>query len=441
MKVQSKSRIPCFAAFAVLTLLISGGLAPAQAQRSDADALRAVQSMRERGEPAAKAAEELRRSYSYSDLAAAQTLRDGGYDAGSAAVALQAEYRSGGYVLYEILRKADYSHTDVVSALYRAGERVAMDCIDPQGYGVPCGNFGVGNNEPAMGQVTWTPMEQGEVDGLLKIENTNIPEVEVTIGNTTLEIEQASSSQVMARLPSAPISGALALVRVSDGVVGELDPSYEVEVDWAAIGLAATDAAAGQVNRWLKGAKILEEKCEVVGPSAIGLPGVLATDKGFDGAIAQSMIEAGAPAEVAQALAAAFEDAWTEWADNVMIPKLPFYPAFAAWPGESAAPMLNVPFPLTALADPANTKVGEMAATALGERIDNAIVSTSTAMQTALESFATALGDRFSTMLESKTVQSVFGWGPIPTYIPPYSVVGPVVGHCAGVGVLLGPRF
>ena len=39
---------------------------------------------------------------------------------------------------------------------------------------------------------------------------------------------------------------------------------------------------------------------------------------------------------------------WKKWQDKVMIPGLPFYPAFAAFPLAKAPPMPNIPFPLIA---------------------------------------------------------------------------------------------
>src|SRR6185503_21239842 len=47
---------------------------------------------------------------------------------------------------------------------------------------------------------------------------------------------------------------------------------------------------------------------------------------------------------VAKGVSKCFKD----WQDKVMVPGLPWYPAFAAFPGPMAPPMPNIPMPLIA---------------------------------------------------------------------------------------------
>lgn len=51
-----------------------------------------------------------------------------------------------------------------------------------------------------------------------------------------------------------------------------------------------------------------------------------------------------------EAVGAGMEKQWSALARSVTVPGLPWYPAFAAYPGTEAGPMANLPAPFTALA-------------------------------------------------------------------------------------------
>lgn len=86
------------------------------------------------------------------------------------------------------------------------------------------------------------------------------------------------------------------------------------------------------------------------GPTALGSPGCLAgpslaptirsaPDVGTASGLEEEIVDA-----VADGVSAAF----AAWQGAVTVPGLPWYPAFAAWPGPMAPPTPNVPHPLIA---------------------------------------------------------------------------------------------
>ena len=115
-----------------------------------------------------------------------------------------------------------------------------------------------------------------------------------------------------------------------------------------------------------------------------------------------------------------------------MIPGLPFYPAFGAFPGPTAPPMPNVPFPLTAMT---SNGVTAMTPSKLSRKVLANIgkVAKSQKVKSAVNVFATEVGGRFALCLGSCMLMNVMGSGPIPTFAPPNAPVGPVVnGTCRG---------
>jgi len=101
------------------------------------------------------------------------------------------------------------------------------------------------------------------------------------------------------------------------------------------------------------------------------------------------------------------------------------YPAFAAFPGPMAPPTPNIPLPLITLSSP-----GEAALSA--EALKGMMVSylADPAANHAMDLFD-ALSKAFNTLFQvfkaSTMVQNVLGMGPIPTFVPPFVPVGPVL--------------
>ena len=139
----------------------------------------------------------------------------------------------------------------------------------------------------------------------------------------------------------------------------------------------------------------------------------------------------GTPEEIrlSTAIATAFGMTFLTWQTTVSIPALPMYPAFAAYPAPVAPPIPNVPFPLVTLssAPAVMDSLGALMTAMYGDPTDSAAMAVCNAIGSALQ-------HTFQTWLLTTQVTNIMGTGPIPTFAPPYSPVGPVVG---GVGTMI----
>jgi len=438
--LQARRPAPALVVLAMVAL--AAAASPAAAQDRPPDALATAQELKRRGATAAAVARTLRADLRVTAITATDVMKTVGYDVRDITAALHAEYVLSPLDLYDVLKRSGYPSTTIGDALDRNRVRVDLSCIDAQGYPSPCGNFGGNTANPVMGQLTWTPAGQGTVNGTLTITGSGIPQVDVRIGNTVLAQTSASSGSVVAQLPASPMTGALTLRRVSDGVVGQLEPSYSVvaaaapELNWPGFGAAARDAAVQEAHSWIAGAAILASHCTVLSLSATGVPGVFTSTNPFQQRIRSALLAQGAPADLASAWDQAFRHAWSEWSTQVLIPGLPFYPTFASVVADSAAPTANVPHPLALLP---STGLAAMTAPALAERVTNAIGSavSGVAAATAITTFATDIGARFATFHAGALVWSVYGSGPVPGFKNSGILPSPVVGgKCEGTNVL-----
>lgn len=131
---------------------------------------------------------------------------------------------------------------------------------------------------------------------------------------------------------------------------------------------------------------------------------------------------------IAIAAARAIDQGFQIWQGSVRVPGLPWYPAFAAFPGPVAAPTPNTPTPLIAL----SVNRVSMSAGALNAamRANAGSVLAGKAGNT-FEQIAKLVSGHFDAFLVGSIVTSVMGTGPVPTFAPPTVPVGPVVG---GIG-------
>jgi hypothetical protein len=134
----------------------------------------------------------------------------------------------------------------------------------------------------------------------------------------------------------------------------------------------------------------------------------------------------GQEAKYRDAIADAVDQKWKSWQDKVMVPALPWYPAFAAFPGPMAPPMPNVPVPLIAcpsagMADLTPPSLKNAMVGALGE-------SDALHHKELFEAIATGFSVAFLQWLPMQQVMLVMGKGPVPTFAPPFVPVGPVIG-------------
>lgn len=170
------------------------------------------------------------------------------------------------------------------------------------------------------------------------------------------------------------------------------------------------------------------QNIQVMAVCAIGGPGCL-TGPGLGSHIRNSpqlAASTGQEAKYRDAVADAFDQKWKSWQDKVMVPALPWYPAFAAFPGPMAPPMPNVPVPLIAcpsagMADLTPPSLKNAMVGALGE-------SDALHHKELFEAIATGFSVAFLQWLPTQQVMLVMGKGPVPTFAPPFVPVGPVIG-------------
>ena len=157
----------------------------------------------------------------------------------------------------------------------------------------------------------------------------------------------------------------------------------------------------------------------VNGPSAVG-GDVLAPPIGpmFTAAAAP---QSAAEAQAVGVLGSALDTSLTVWKQTAKIPGIPLFPTFAAFPGPIAPPTQAIPFPLTAL-------VGNRDAL---RTLEASMTVLDPAVQAVLKAIAGALGDYFPLWLGSTMVTNMLGFGPVPTFAPPYVLAGPVIGGTA----------
>jgi hypothetical protein len=183
---------------------------------------------------------------------------------------------------------------------------------------------------------------------------------------------------------------------------------------------------------WRLQAKVKDLK--VMSVSAIGTPGCLDGPKLDIKNTPSAMKMKGWGDNIQKwidAVADGVADCFEQWQKKVMIPGLPFYPAFAAYPLASAAPIPNIPFPLIACPSPMMSKMTQ-------QQLQSAMVGKLSGgikkkdkdkhYEAAFGAIATALGLGFLLWLVSQQVMNVLGKGPVPSYAPPYVPVGPILG-------------
>lgn len=126
-----------------------------------------------------------------------------------------------------------------------------------------------------------------------------------------------------------------------------------------------------------------------------------------------------------RAIAAGVHNQFHAFANDVSVPGLPWYPAFAAFPGPMAPPMPNVPCPLMSIAAVASRHLKEGSIT---DMIYNKMPTPKPACGKEV-AIAIAFGIEKAAFawLSSQMVKNVLGKGQIPSFAPPYVPVGPVV--------------
>lgn len=116
---------------------------------------------------------------------------------------------------------------------------------------------------------------------------------------------------------------------------------------------------------------------------------------------------------------------WDTYVATIKVPGMPWYPAFAAFPGPTAPPTPNAPCPLAALTQ-VTTSVSKAA---LKAKMIAALGDGAAPHHVELfDSIADAVEKCFTVWQGATMVTNVLGTGPVPTFAPPFVPVGPVVG-------------
>lgn len=207
-----------------------------------------------------------------------------------------------------------------------------------------------------------------------------------------------------------------------------LTPQLE---NWARLSQAASGAAREEARIWLRQFYMDKRKCKVRATVLVGDPGVLKSRHSFQGRIAKALKAAGASEFIAQGWDRAFKESWEDWAKNSSLFVSGAYLGFDVVPGPKALPARNVPFPLgqgSSLTTTAMSpyKINSKVLANLGTKAKLRNV------QSAVRAFATDLGSRLAGCMILCMIEKVMGSGPVPSFAPPFKLVGPVKGTCEG---------
>ena len=210
------------------------------------------------------------------------------------------------------------------------------------------------------------------------------------------------------------------------------DQADKVGNDFKELHDTMIDAVGFSHNLWKLQAKF--QNLQIMAVSAIGSPGCLdgpeleSNIKNFPGCAAWT----GNKAKYRDAVAAGVSKCFKNWQGQVMVPGLPWYPAFAAFPSAMAPPMPNIPTPLIACPSAMMTQIvmPDSMKSEMVNAFDGGLKQKDKKKQheALFDAIATVLALAFMMWLPSQQVMLVLGKGPIPTFAPPFVPVGPVMG-------------
>lgn len=211
------------------------------------------------------------------------------------------------------------------------------------------------------------------------------------------------------------------LETASERVDNKTPVATKVFADWPRWTQSAMEGCAGAVNLW-SGSAVLSD-VRIDGAMAWG--GVV-NGTFTDALVTDSMIRAGAPADLSRNLATSLREAWMQWQASLRVPGLPWYPSFASYAGATVVPTPNIPTPLASLTQ--NT--ADLTANALATRIRSKIGAAKDWPEGAqqIEKLCAWFNAKFTTMLGGGVVRNVIATGSVPSYSPPAVTSGPVRG-------------
>jgi hypothetical protein len=128
--------------------------------------------------------------------------------------------------------------------------------------------------------------------------------------------------------------------------------------------------------------------------------------------------------ELHRGIIGGFSAAWKDYHLSLSVPGLAWYPAFAAFPGAMASPMPNAPTPVFQLTQSS----GLLAADSLRNAMRSKARMNTPYQNEVFSAVADELASALTIWRSCQLVTQVVGWGPIPSFSPPMTLVGPVVG-------------
>lgn len=250
--------------------------------------------------------------------------------------------------------------------------------------------------------------------------------VAVKPGGMTFAGAGSSSSSTSASSGGAPQQGTPmpfppALVREASTDKRDVDHQKFVHDEISTFLDRIFDAIVRAHTEWKQQARLADVRIEAI----------LAIGGRIDGPSLESWIKAYGPqtgyfngaTNATNAIAAGLAREFGEWQRHTSVPGLPWYPAFAAFPGPMTPPMPNVPTPLVALKS-AYLLLPQNLQAAMQQRQSGGVTWPDKLYDAVAHGFLAG----FAMWVPSQQVMMVMGKGPVPTFAPPYVPVGPVRG-------------
>lgn len=198
--------------------------------------------------------------------------------------------------------------------------------------------------------------------------------------------------------------------------------------------LAMGEAIIGAINTWRQSAVF--HGIEIVGLNANGRPGCLIGPdiEGFiktDPTISTVLLRNNPNRRIVHtinAIASTYSAAFANWQAGVSMPMKPIFPALAGYPGQFAPPTPSVPFLLSSLPSFGTAALTDANQLYRGFRTPLIGPSMTAGQMSTLNALAQALATTATTWMSTQVVTGLLGSGPVPSFSPPKTPAGPVVG-------------
>ncbi len=192
-------------------------------------------------------------------------------------------------------------------------------------------------------------------------------------------------------------------------------------VNWAKVNEEAKAATRTAIGYWCQTSKV---KRGSINASLLSIPPNSLEGMNFSNLMKSLMIAKGIDRKIARAYAMALWQGWSQWSASYTI-SYPAFPSFAAFPGPMAPPTLAIPIPLaTGRSSKALLNPNFLARQIL---LNHSALLNDPAAKKATRQYADWFMQRFNIWLASRQLKNIYGTGPVPGYVLPYTPVGPVV--------------